>query len=74
MVDDTMKQLLRRLVRRIPAQALPSTLAKWGRLTAAQRESIDFTQPKWTLAEKLLDICEVCFNFVCFFQKERASS
>lgn len=53
-----MKQLLRRLIRRIPAQALPSTLAKWGRLTAAQRESIDFTQPKWTLAEKLLDICE----------------
>lgn len=72
MVDDNMKQLLRRLIRRIPAQALPSTLAKWGRLTAAQRESIDFTQPKWTLAEKLLDICEVCFNFV--FQKEHTNS
>lgn len=72
MMDNTMKQLLRRLIRRIPAQALPSTLAKWGRLTAAQRESIDFTQPKWTLAEKLLDICEVCFDFV--FQKEHRNS
>lgn len=55
---DTMKQLIRRLIRRIPAQALPSTLAKWGRLTAAQSESIDFTESKGTLAEKLLDICE----------------
>lgn len=63
MMDDTVKQLLRRLVRRIPAQALQSTLAKWGRLTAQQRESIDFTQPKWTLVDKLLDICEVCFDY-----------
>lgn len=59
-MDDTLKQLIRRLVRRIPANALQSTLQKWGRLTAQQCESIDFTQPKWTLVDKLLDICEVC--------------
>lgn len=65
MMDDTVKQLLRRLVRRIPAQALQSTLAKWERLTAQQRESIDFTQPKWTLVDKLYDICEVRLD--CYF-------
>lgn len=59
-MDDFSKRLLQRLVRRIPAQTLRATLEKWGRLTAAQRQSIDFTQPKWELMEKLLAIFEVC--------------
>lgn len=73
-MDDSTKRLLQRLVRRIPAQTLPSTLEKWGRLTATQRESIDFTQPKWTLAERLLDICEVCCLFVCVSEHKYASN
>lgn len=62
-MDDSTKRLLQRLVRRIPAQMLRTTLDKWGRLTAAQQKSMDFTQPKWLLAERLLDICEVCSAF-----------
>lgn len=59
-MDDSTKRLLQRLIRRIPAQTLRTTLEKWGRLTAAQQRSMDFTQPKWALSEKLLAICEVC--------------
>lgn len=54
-----MKCLLRRLMRRIPTKSLKATLDKWGRLTVAQQQSIDFTQSKWALTEKLLEICEV---------------
>ncbi|XP_036951677.1 centromere protein N isoform X1 [Acanthopagrus latus] len=57
-MDDSTKRLLQRLIRRIPAQTLRTTLEKWGRLTAAQQRSMDFTQPKWALSEKLLAICE----------------
>ncbi|KAM9861037.1 centromere protein N [Aulostomus maculatus] len=57
-MDDTTKCLLRRLVRRIPTQILKTTLEKWGRLTAAQEQSIDSTSSKWALTEKLLSICE----------------
>nr|XP_046241303.1 centromere protein N [Scatophagus argus] len=57
-MDESTKRLLQRLIRRIPAQMLRTTLDKWGRLTAAQQKSMDFTQPKWALADKLLDICE----------------
>ncbi|XP_008292976.1 centromere protein N [Stegastes partitus] len=57
-MDDAARRLLQRLVRRIPAQTLKTTLDKWGRLKAAQRQSMDFTQSKWALTEKLLAICE----------------
>ncbi|KAM9366388.1 centromere protein N [Symphorus nematophorus] len=57
-MDDSTKRFLQRLIRRIPAQLLRPTLDKWGRLTAAQQLSMDFTQPKWALTEKLLAICE----------------
>ncbi|XP_044203579.1 centromere protein N [Thunnus albacares] len=57
-MDDSTKRLLQRLMRRIPSQMLKITLDKWGRLTAAQQQSMDFTQPKWVLTEKLLGICE----------------
>lgn len=58
-MDDSAKRLLQRLMRRIPTQLLHTTLDKWSRLTAAQRQSMDFTEPKWALTEKLLAICEV---------------
>ncbi|XP_041797085.1 centromere protein N [Chelmon rostratus] len=57
-MDDSMKRLLQRLIRRIPAHMLRTTLDKWGRLSGAQQRSLDFTQPKWVLTEKLLAICE----------------
>lgn len=57
-MDDSARRLLQRLVRRIPAQMLKPTLEKWDRLTAAQRQSVDFTESKWSLTEKLLAICE----------------
>lgn len=62
-MDDSTKRLVQQLIRRIPAQMLRTTLDKWGRLSAAQQKAIDFTQPKWTLVEKLLDICEVRSDF-----------
>ncbi|KAG7230215.1 hypothetical protein INR49_012348 [Caranx melampygus] len=57
-MDDSAKRLLQRLVRRIPTQLLQTTLEKWSRLTEAQRQSMDFTEPKWALTERLLAICE----------------
>ncbi|XP_041839276.1 centromere protein N [Melanotaenia boesemani] len=57
-MDDSTKVLLQRLMRRIPTQMLKATLDKWGRLTAAQRKCLDFTQSKWTLTQKLLADCE----------------
>lgn len=62
-MDDSMKRLLQRLIRRIPAHMLRTTLDKWGRLSGAQQRSLDFTQPKWVLTEKLLAMCEVCCTF-----------
>lgn len=58
-MDDSDKRFLQRLMRRIPTQLLQTTLDKWSRLTAAQRQSMDFTEPKWALTEQLLAICEV---------------
>lgn len=43
---------------------LRTTLEKWGRLTAPQQQSMDFTQTKLTLTEHLLDIFEVCKIFI----------
>ncbi|XP_054627167.1 centromere protein N [Dunckerocampus dactyliophorus] len=57
-MEDPMKYLLRRLVRRIPAQLLKPTLEKWGRLTMAQKQTIDFTQSKWAITDTLLAFCE----------------
>ncbi|XP_053176939.1 centromere protein N [Scomber japonicus] len=57
-MGDSMKRLLQRLIRRIPTQMLKLTLEKWGRLTTAQQQSMDFTQPKWVLTERLLGVCE----------------
>ncbi|XP_010740018.3 centromere protein N [Larimichthys crocea] len=57
-MDDSTRRLLQRLIRRIPAQMLKTTLDKWGRLTAAQKQSMDFTEPKCAFTERLLDICE----------------
>ncbi|XP_047219056.1 centromere protein N isoform X1 [Girardinichthys multiradiatus] len=57
-MDDSAKRLLQRLVRRIPTQMLRDTLDKWERLTAKQREFVDFTQSKWTITQELLAVCE----------------
>ncbi|XP_034418899.1 centromere protein N [Cyclopterus lumpus] len=57
-MDDTTKRLVQRLVKRIPAQMLRTTLDKWDRLTGEQKKSMDFTQSKWALTEKMLDLCE----------------
>ncbi|XP_074522868.1 centromere protein N [Halichoeres trimaculatus] len=57
-MDDSVKSLLQRLIRRIPSQLLKTTLEKWGRLTAEQQQSLDFTQSKWMLTENLLAMCE----------------
>uniref|UniRef100_A0A8C9YK76 Centromere protein N n=1 Tax=Sander lucioperca TaxID=283035 RepID=A0A8C9YK76_SANLU len=57
-MDESTKRLLQRLMRRIPTQMLRTTLDKWGRLTGEQLQSMDFTQSKWALTEKLLAICE----------------
>lgn len=60
-MDDLTRRLLQRLIRRTPVQMLKTTLERWDRLTLAQRQSMDFTQPKWALLEKLVAIFEVCF-------------
>lgn len=57
-MDDSTKRLLQRIVKRIPSQMLRTTLDKWGRLSRTQQQSVDFTQSKWALTEKLLAICE----------------
>ncbi|KAM8893778.1 centromere protein N [Spinachia spinachia] len=57
-MDESAKRLLQRLMRRIPTQTLPGALEKWARLTTDQQKSMDFTQSKWALTEKLLAICE----------------
>lgn len=62
-MDSLNKRLLQKTMRRIPLQMLRTTLEKWGRLTAQQQQSMDFTQTKLTLTEHLLDIFEVCGVF-----------
>ncbi|XP_041653504.1 centromere protein N [Cheilinus undulatus] len=57
-MDEAAKSFLQRLMRRIPSQKLKTTLEKWGRLTVEQQQSLDFSQPKWTLTENLWAICE----------------
>uniref|UniRef100_A0A8C6UEJ7 Centromere protein N n=1 Tax=Neogobius melanostomus TaxID=47308 RepID=A0A8C6UEJ7_9GOBI len=57
-MDDTARRLLQRLVRRIPSQLLKPTLEKWGRLKRTQLDSLDFSQSKYSLTEKLLSVCE----------------
>ncbi|XP_011608650.2 centromere protein N [Takifugu rubripes] len=57
-MDSSKRRLLQRVIRRIPARMLRTTLEKWGRLTAPQRQSLDFTHPKLALTEKLVAIFE----------------
>ncbi|XP_061557200.1 LOW QUALITY PROTEIN: centromere protein N [Phycodurus eques] len=57
-MEDQVRCLLRRLVRRIPTPVLKVTLKKWGRLTAAQQQNIDLTPTKWALADQLLALSE----------------
>ncbi|XP_069030268.1 centromere protein N [Embiotoca jacksoni] len=57
-MDDSTKRLFQRLIRRIPSPMLKTTLDRWGRLTAAQLQAMDFTQSKWALTDKLLGVCE----------------
>ncbi|XP_058485663.1 centromere protein N [Solea solea] len=52
-MDDPSQRLLRQLLRRIPAGNLKTTLEKWGRLTAAQWRTIDFTQTKSSIVQML---------------------
>ncbi|XP_057699542.1 centromere protein N [Corythoichthys intestinalis] len=55
---DQVECLLRRLVRRIPTEVLKVTLEKWGRLTVAQQQNIDFKQTKWALADEFIALSE----------------
>ncbi|KAM9816738.1 centromere protein N [Neosynchiropus ocellatus] len=55
---DSMKRLLQRIIRKIPSQNIQATLEKWGRLTAAQMQSLDFSQAKLMLSGQLLSLCE----------------
>ncbi|XP_035008340.1 centromere protein N [Hippoglossus stenolepis] len=57
-MEDSTRRVLQRLIRRIPTPQLKTTLEKWGRLTVAQRGSMDYMQTKWALTEKLLSLCE----------------
>ncbi|KAG7467891.1 hypothetical protein MATL_G00136990 [Megalops atlanticus] len=57
-MDDSVKQLLRQIIRKIPSSKLESTLTKWDHLSKRQFRSLDFTQPKWLFCENLLSLCE----------------
>ncbi|XP_053722119.1 centromere protein N [Synchiropus splendidus] len=57
-MGDSMKRLLQRIVRRMPTQNIQAALDKWGRLTAAQMQSLDFTRTKLMLSAQLLSMCE----------------
>ncbi|XP_056268031.1 centromere protein N isoform X2 [Pseudoliparis swirei] len=57
-MDDTTKRFVQRLMKRIPAPMLRATLDKWDRLTREQKKSMDFTQSKWALTEKMLAFSE----------------
>ncbi|XP_029281365.1 centromere protein N isoform X2 [Cottoperca gobio] len=57
-MDTSNKRLIQRLMSRIPIKMLRTTLGKWGRLTEVQLKSMNLTQSKWALTEKLIAICE----------------
>nr|XP_061820175.1 centromere protein N-like [Nerophis lumbriciformis] len=57
-MEDPMNCLLRRLIQRIPSQLLRATMEKWDRLTEAQRQTIDFTQSKWAITDRLYALGE----------------
>lgn len=66
-MDESATRLLQRIVRRIPTRMLKATLEKWDRLTAEQRLSVDFIEPKWELVQKLVSICEVSFTHTTWY-------
>ncbi|XP_076848646.1 centromere protein N isoform X2 [Brachyhypopomus gauderio] len=57
-MDVETKTILQRIIRKIPNKKLEGTLRSWGRLSAEQLRSLDFTQPKWSLLEDLISRCE----------------
>ncbi|KAJ8340616.1 hypothetical protein SKAU_G00352490 [Synaphobranchus kaupii] len=57
-MDDSTKQVLRQIIRRIPLNKLQNMLSKWEHLSKKQLRSLEFTQPKWLLCDNLLSICE----------------
>ena len=58
-MDTPARRLLQRVVKRIPRVKMRATLERWGRLTATQLLSLDFTQTTRELTEHLTDLCEV---------------
>ncbi|KAL4642079.1 centromere protein N [Arapaima gigas] len=57
-MEDLAKEVLTRIVRKIPVVKLRQVLGRWERLSERQLRSLDFTQPKWALCENLLSLCE----------------
>ncbi|KAG5848857.1 centromere protein N isoform X1 [Anguilla rostrata] len=57
-MDDSAKQVLRKIIRRIPSNKLQNILSKWEHLSKKQFRSLEFTQAKWLLCDNLLSLCE----------------
>ncbi|KAJ8272298.1 hypothetical protein COCON_G00111570 [Conger conger] len=57
-MDDSVKQVLRQIIRRIPSNKLRNTLSKWEHISKKQFQSLEFTQAKSLLCDNLLSLCE----------------
>ncbi|XP_012674698.2 centromere protein N [Clupea harengus] len=57
-MDDVARTLLQRTLRKIPTRKLEETIKKWSHLSRRQQQSLNYTQSKWILLQKLVSFCE----------------
>lgn len=57
-MDPTVRNLLVRILRKIPTGKIEETLKTWSHLSRNQQQSLDYSQPKWSLHENIVSLCQ----------------
>ncbi|KAL2088431.1 hypothetical protein ACEWY4_015330 [Coilia grayii] len=57
-MDPAVRNLLLRILRKIPTGKLEETLTKWTHLSRTQQQSLNYSQSKWILHENIVYLCE----------------
>lgn len=62
-MDETVAEYIRRTVLKIPRGEIKSMLQKWGFLSEAQLQTINFHQVKDNVSQEVVHLCEVILAF-----------
>uniref|UniRef100_A0A8C5TBA4 Centromere protein N n=1 Tax=Malurus cyaneus samueli TaxID=2593467 RepID=A0A8C5TBA4_9PASS len=59
-MDETVAEYIRRTVLKMPRNEMKTILQKWGFLSEAQLQTLNFHQMKDNISQEIVQLCEVC--------------